>query len=95
VGSRHDRTRPVEQRLTWCDLCGRTFVLTYERNVVGVTLASSVITVARVECPWGGCDAIQYVLVPYEGRDVGVEVWLGQTRTPRRDRSRPHRWPPR
>jgi hypothetical protein len=48
-----------------------------------------------VECPWGSCDAIQYVLVPYEGRDVGVEVWLGQTRTPRPDRSRPHRWPPR
>ena len=94
MGSRHDRTRPIEQRLSNCDFCGRTFVLSYERNILGVTLASSVIAIVFVECPWGRCYGVQGVLVPYEGQDVRVEVWLGQPRTV----SRPPRrrgWPPR
>ena len=92
MGSRHDRTRPIEQRLSSCDVCGRTFLLSYERNVLGVTLASSVITVVFVECPWGRCNGVQGVLVPYEGRDVRVEVWLGQPRTVSRW-TRRQRWP--
>ena len=94
MGSRHDRTRPIEQRLGSCDFCGRTFVLSYERNVVGVTLASSRITVVFVRCPWGRCNGVQGVLVPDEGCDVRVEVWLGQPRTVIRA---PYRrwWPPR
>ena len=94
MGSRHDRTRPIEQRLSSCDACGRTFVLSYERSVLGLTLASSVITVVFVECPWGRCNGVQGVLVPFEGQDVQVEVWLGQPRTvsqPLRRRG----WPPR
>ena len=70
-------------------------MLSYERNVLGVTLASSVIAVVWVECPWGRCNRAQAVLVPYEGRDVQVEVWLGQPRTVSRDAPRPRRWPPR
>jgi hypothetical protein len=95
VGSRHDRSRPIEQRLSCCDACGRTFVLSYERNGLGLTLASSVLAVVRVQCPWGHCGCVQGVLVPYEGRDVGVSVWLGQPRTVDRASKRAGRWPPR
>ncbi|HET9317806.1 MAG TPA: hypothetical protein VFQ51_19585 [Vicinamibacteria bacterium] len=84
MGGRHDRTRPIEQRLICCDCCGRTFLLAYERNVLGMTLSSSLITVVFVQCPWGHCNYEQGVLVPYEGQDVRVEVWLGQPRTVRR-----------
>ena len=94
MGTRHDRTRPIEQRQTSCDGCGRTYVLCYGRNGLGVTLASSVIAVAFVQCPWGHCYHVQGVLVPYEGRDdVSVSVWLGQPLQVDRRPQRAPRWP--
>lgn len=85
VGSHHRWARAVEQRLESCDACARTFVLTYGRNGIGHRLASSVLTVAWVRCPWGRCQNVQGVLVPFESRDdVRVEVWLGQAPTGRR-----------
>jgi hypothetical protein len=69
-----------EQRLTCCERCGRTFVLSYARNGLGNTLANSVMTTAWVHCPWGDCNRFQPVLVPLEGSGASVEVWLGQPR---------------
>lgn len=83
-GRRHWRG-PIELRLEPCNACARTFVLTYGRHAIGVTLASSVLTVAFVRCPWGRCQNVQGVLVPFESRDdVRAEVWLEQAPMARR-----------
>jgi hypothetical protein len=72
----------IEQRLTRCQRCDRSIVLSYRRGLIGKRLSSVVITSDAISCPWAGCGHFQAVVVPLEGRPVSAAVWLGQGALP-------------
>jgi hypothetical protein len=72
---------PVEQRLLRCDVCGRTFVLSY-RRLDPQPLSGNVVRSEYAKCPRPECGSKQPVLVPMDAHGVATFEWFGASELP-------------
>jgi hypothetical protein len=67
----------VEERVCRCDVCGKPFVLIYDRAPYADQPGGTVICSTWVRCGSRSCRHLQPVLVPYSATSVHTREWLG------------------
>jgi hypothetical protein len=71
------RVRTIEERLIRCDVCGRPFVLSFERTPHPTKRGQSTVCQVWVRCGQPKCHRRQPVLVPMNSWDHSTREWLG------------------